>query len=269
MGLDLDRAANAVNTNIAQPLGITLEEALQKMELAFEAKVAGELRRVTKVSPKSVLLAFGGAGPLNACGVAEVAGISQVAIPHMAAVFSAYGIGTCDISQRYCEPLTEVTQAALEDTYALLKVRASRDMYAEGCDSGDFEIDAQLVATNASGKESPHALSAVPILPSGIGKTDAVELEMTAVKRLRAQSDSHAKFAELAPALSDGVRNVLTRKDGRIDVPVYRMSMLKPGDHARGPAIIEEDYFTCRVLDGWGFVISDAGDIMLNRKASS
>jgi N-methylhydantoinase A/oxoprolinase/acetone carboxylase beta subunit len=47
------------------------------------------------------------------------------------------------------------------------------------------------------------------------------------------------------------------------------MSMLKPGDHARGPAIIEEDYFTCRVLDGWGFVISDAGDIMLNRKASS
>ena len=269
MGLDLDRAANAVNTNIAQPLGITLEEALQKMELAFEAKVAGELRRVTKVSAKSVLLAFGGAGPLNACGVAEVAGISQVAIPHMAAVFSAYGIGTCDISQRYCEPLTEVTQAALEDTYALLKVRASRDMYAEGCDSGDFEIDAQLVATNASGKESPHALSAVPILPSGIGKTDAVELEMTAVKRLRAQSDSHAKFAELAPALSDGVRNVLTRKDGRIDVPVYRMSMLKPGDHARGPAIIEEDYFTCRVLDGWGFVISDAGDIMLNRKASS
>lgn len=269
MGLDLDRAATAVTANIAQPLGITLEEALQKMERAFEAKVADELCRFTKVSANSVLLAFGGAGPLNACGVAEVAGINQVAIPHMAAVFSAYGIGTCDISQRYCEPLAAVTQEALEDAYALLKVRAVRDMYAEGCNGDDFEIDAQLVATDARGKESPHALTAVPILPTGIGKTDSVELEMTAVKRLRAQSDTHAKFAELTPAVSEGIRNVLTRKDGRIDVPVYRMSALKAGDHASGPAIIEEDYFTCRVLDGWGFVISDAGDIMLNRKASS
>ena len=54
----------------------------------------------------------------------------------------------------------------------------------------------------------------------------------------------------------------------RAIVIVYgqQMGMLKAGDQAAGPAILEEDYFTCRVLDGWSFVISDAGDIMLNRK---
>ncbi|MBX9716043.1 MAG: hydantoinase/oxoprolinase family protein, partial [Burkholderiaceae bacterium] len=79
MGLDLDRAATAVAVNVAEPLGLKLDEALQRMEQAFEAKVAAELHCATKISKDSVLLAFGGAGPLNACGVAEVAGIQQVA----------------------------------------------------------------------------------------------------------------------------------------------------------------------------------------------
>ncbi len=269
MGLDVDRAAAAVNASVAQPLGIGMEAALLQIEQAFEAKVAAELSRVTRVSQDTVLLAFGGAGPLNACGVAEQAGIRRVAIPHMAAVFSAYGIGSCDISQRYCEPLAQPTQQALEAACALLKTRAERDMYAEGCNPGEFEIESALVATDAKAHESTHALGSVPILPDHISSGSTLELEVTAVKRLRANGGGHAKFAEGAAAVSDGTRHVLTRNQGRIDVPVYRMAAMKPGDHASGPAIIEEDYFTCRVLDGWSFVISDAGDIILNRKVSS
>lgn len=269
MGLDVDRAAAAVNASVAQPLGIGMEAALLQIEQAFEVKVAAEVSRVTRVSQDTVLLAFGGAGPLNACGVAEQAGIRRVAIPHMAAVFSAHGIGSCDISQRYCEPLAQPTQQALEVACAMLKTRAERDMYAEGCNPGEFEIESALVVTDAKAHESTHALGSVPILPDHISPGSTLELEVAAVKRLRAKGGSHAKFAEGAAAVSDGTRHVLTRNQGRIDVPVYRMAAMKPGDHASGPAIIEEDYFTCRVLDGWSFVISDAGDIILNRKVSS
>ena len=53
---------------------------------------------------------------------------------------------------------------------------------------------------------------------------------------------------------------------GRVDVPVYQLAQLQKGDWAIGPAILEEDFFTCRVLDGWTFVVSDAGDVLLNRK---
>jgi N-methylhydantoinase A/oxoprolinase/acetone carboxylase beta subunit len=268
MGLDLDRAATAVTVNVAEPLGLKLEDALQQMELAFEDKIAAELHRVTKVSKDSVLLAFGGAGPLNACGVAEMAGINRVAIPHMAAVFSAYGIGTCDVSQRYTAALASNDQNGLEDALALLRAKASRDMFAEGFDKGDYEIETNLVSTDAGGKETTYPLNVVaPQFPADVGKSALVELEFAAVKRLRADSSSAAKVIEGGQASSSGVRNILFRGRGRIDVPVYRLAELKAGDHASGPAILEEDYFTCRVLEGWTFVISDAGDIMLNRKA--
>lgn len=267
MGLDLDRAATAVSVNIAAPLGLKLDDALQQMELAFEDKIAAELHRVTKVSKESVLLAFGGAGPLNACGVAEMAGISRVAIPQMAAVFSAYGIGSCDISQRYAVSLDTHNQQGLEDALAVLRVKASRDMFAEGVAKGDYEIVARLVGTDKHGKEQQHPLSDTPTFPAALANATAVELELAAIKRLREERGSAATFAEGSVAQPVGTRNVLTRGRGRIDVPVYRLAQLKTGDHAAGPAILEEDYFTCRVLDGWSFVISDAGDVLLNRKA--
>ena len=267
MGLDLDRAATAIAVNVAEPLGLKLEEALQQMELAFEEKVAAELHRATKISKDSVLLAFGGAGPLNACGVAEVAGITQVAVPQMAAVFSAYGIGTCDISQRYTESLTRHDQSGLDAAFAALQAKAGRDMYAEGFDKGQYEIEARLVATDAKGTETTHPLTGTPTFPAGIAGAATVELELAAIKRLRADTGATAKVSLGAAATASGVRNILARGRGRIDVPVYRLAALKPGDHAVGPAIVEEDYFTCRVLEGWTFVISDAGDILLNRKA--
>ncbi|HJV28748.1 MAG TPA: hydantoinase/oxoprolinase family protein [Aromatoleum sp.] len=267
MALDLDRAATAVTLNIAQPLGVSLDEALLQMEHAYEDKIAVELHRFTKVSPETVLLAFGGAGPLNACGVAEKAGIDTVAVPALAAVFSAFGIGSCDVSQRYAVAIEERSDQAVADALAALKVKAARDMFAEGFGEGEFEVHARLVAEIAEGEEVSRPVSDHVAFPPEFAKARSVELELTAVKPMREEAGKAAKFVEGAAAQADGVRNVLTRGQGRIDVPVYKLSQLSPGDHAAGPAILEEDYFTCRVLDGWSFVISDAGDILLKRKA--
>lgn len=267
MALDLDRAATAVSLSIATPLGLKLDAALEAMETAYEQKISDELHRFTKVSPDTLLLAFGGAGPLNACGVAEKAGISRVAIPQMAAVFSAYGIGTCDVSQRYVQVLAENSQQGLEDVLAVLSQKAVRDMYAEGHSKGDYEVTVRLVATDAAGTEQIHELGDVPRFPHGLAKAQRIELEYAAIKRLRDQGGAKAAFLPCSDAKATGVRKVLMRRKGRVEVPVYRLDQLKAGDHAHGPAILEEDYFTCRVLDGWEFVISDIGDILLNKKA--
>ena len=212
-------------------------------------------------------MAFGGAGPLNACGVAEVAGIHHVAIPHMAAVFSAYGIGTCDISQRYAVSLDAHSQQGLDDMLEVLRLRASRDMFAEGVGAGEYEVTARLVGVDGRGGERYFPLGEVPTFPAELAGAVSVELELAAVKHLREARSSAAAVIQRGVAQSTGTRNVLFRGRGRLDVPVYRLGELKAGDHAAGPAILEEDYFTCRVLEGWSFVISDAGDIMLNRKA--
>lgn len=266
MTLDVERATNAVNTNIAEPLRLKLDDALLQMEHAYEEKIAVELHRFTKISKDTVMLAFGGAGPLNACGVAEKAGIDQVAIPQMAAVFSAYGIGSCDVSQRYTVMLEQHDTASLKDALDALKVKASRDMYAEGYEAGNYAMEARLVADFGSGREEAQTLDDEPVFPAAFDKAGTVELELKAVKALRTEGAKKASFTRGKPAVSVGVRNVLTRGMGRVDVPVYQLAQLQKGDWAIGPAILEEDFFTCRVLDGWAFVVSDAGDVLLNRK---
>lgn len=264
MGLDLDRAAAAVTTNVAGPLGLSLDDALLRMEFAYEEKIAAELHRFTRISEDTVMLAFGGAGPLNACGVADKAGIRRVAIPQMAAVFSAYGIGSCDISQRYA--VTLPSPSALEETLATLKVKAARDMFAEGCAAGSYDIEARLVADFGDGRIETFALGDEPVVPAAFASAQSLELELKAVRGLRSATEKAASFAPKAPAPSHGKRNVLVSERGRIDVPVYRLADLAAGDFAAGPAILEEDYFTCRVPEGWQFVISDAGDILLSRE---
>ncbi len=264
MGLDMDRAAAAVTANVATPLGLDLDDALLRMEFAYEEKIAAELHHFTKISDETVMLAFGGAGPLNACGVAEKAGIRRVAIPQMAAVFSAYGIGSCDISQRYAVTLSD--PAALAATLADLKVKAARDMFAEGCAEGTYTVEARLVADFGEAGTQVHVLGDQPQVPAAFSGARAVEVEVKAVKSLRDGGEGTASFAPRASAAAHGKRHVLIRERGRIDVPVYRLAELSGGDFASGPAILEEDYFTCRVPQGWQFVISDAGDVLLSRE---
>lgn len=266
MGLDRDRAAAAVKTNVADPLGLSLDKALIEMERAYEEKIADELHRFTTISADTVMLAFGGAGPLNACGVAEKAGIDRVAIPQMAAVFSAYGIGACDISQRYVVELDSHTTDELQEKLSILRTKAARDMFAEGCAEGTYHILATLVGTFDDGRTLSKVVDDDQLFPAALFEAASVELELNAVKSLRSESQKTVSFEAATAARPSGTRSVLFAKGARVEVPVYRLADMKPGDYAHGPAILEEDFFTCRVLEGWRLVVSEAGDVMLNRE---
>lgn len=265
MGLDVSRAEAAVRGNIAEPLGIDLDTAILAMSDAYEAKIADELHRFTKIGSDTVMLAFGGAGPLNACGVADKAGIRRVAVPAMAAVFSAYGIGSCDVSQGYSVTLEDRSTAGFATALNALKRKAARDMFAEGFEEGSYAVSARLVADTADGEKIVQ-LGDTPDFPPELVQASTVELELSAVKSLRHDETSHIGFTRRAEAKAEGKRNVLMAGKGRIDLPVYRLASMADGDHASGPAIIEEDYFTARVPAGWSFVVSEAGDIILERE---
>ena len=265
MGLDLARAEAAVLSNIAEPLGVDLDTAILAMSDAFEAKIAEELHRFTRIGPDTVMLAFGGAGPLNACGVAEKAGIRRVAVPAMAAVFSAYGIGSCDVSQGYAATLEDRSTAGLATALDALKRKAARDMFAEGFEEGSYVVSARLVTETPEG-ERVFPLGDKPEFPAALASASTVELELTAVKSLRQDETRHVGFPRKAEAKADGQRKVLVAGKGRIELPVYRLASMAPGDYAAGPAILEEDYFTARVPAGWGLVVSEAGDIILERE---
>lgn len=262
--LDSERAAATVAQSIAQPLGLDLDDALLQMQHAYEEKVAVELHRTTLISDETILLAFGGAGPLNACGIAEKAGIRTVAVPKMAAIFSAYGIGECNISQNYVSTLHAINDTKLKDAVKSLKEKASRDMYAEGYADGSYDLQVRLLA-HVGGQEIVQTLTDERV-PAEFQLAEHVEVELSAVKVLRQDGERRIQCKEKEKATLNSNRTLLMKGKGRTEVPVYNLNQMEPGDYCEGPAIIEEDFFTCRVLDGWNFVISDAGDILLNKK---
>ncbi len=97
--LDAERSRQVITATIAQPLGISLEEALVRMEQAYFAALAAAFADL--VEDGTTLAAFGGAGPMSAAGAARLAGVHTVLIPRMAAVFSAFGISFSDIGKTY------------------------------------------------------------------------------------------------------------------------------------------------------------------------
>jgi len=264
LALDAERSRAAINENIATPLGITVDEALFQLRDAFEQKIANELKVYGKIEDDTVLMAFGGAGPMNSCGVAEKCGLSTVFIPKTAAVFSAFGIGDCDIGQSYAVVLKGNRQEALEAAYASLVERGERDMFAEGYGRGDYVTEARLVAEK-DGAELVSKLNGTIAIPQEMAKADAVTLEVSVRKQLKTEDSSHASVKKGSPAKATKTRSLFAGDTGTQELPVYEVSFMVPGGHGVGPAVIEEEFFTCLVREGWEFVVTELGDIRLTK----
>lgn len=257
--LDAGRARAVVTETIAEPLGISLEEALIRAEQAyFEALSASFAHLVT---PGTTLAAFGGAGPMSAAGAARPAGVRSVLIPRTAAVFSAFGISFSDVGKSYEAGVDEPTTAAVEAAHRELYARAERDMFQEGYALADTVSSWTVTVEDADGV----LLEQREYLPGDRveepGRYVSLRLVVTAPL-------PHPELAEdidvaAQPAAVAGTRQVRGAADRVDEVPVHVLDELAPGDSGEGPAIIEGRFFTARVLPGWRFRVTAAGDLFL------
>lgn len=261
--LDAQRAENAVRDKVAGPLGLDLEQALGRMESAWVNKIAEALNHHTDVREGTTLAAFGGAGPLAVTAVAEAAGAARVVIPGLAAVFSAYGIGFSDVSQEYQAGLSPPTQEALSEAWEKVLARAALDMFAEGAELDECSIEAQLWAGERD-SETVAPLAQPPKIPEGMNGTRHATLAVRVVKPI-----AHVRFPVgrddgNPDAVAGGRRRVLLGGGWR-EIPVYRLEDQPAGAVAQGPAIIEEAYFTGKVLPGWRLRFNANRDIVIER----
>ena len=93
--IDAERARAAIQ-RVAEPLGCSIEEAAHAILRVTVGAMAKALRKVSVergVDPRDLpLVAFGGAGPLHACALAEELGAAEVWVPENAGVLSALGL---------------------------------------------------------------------------------------------------------------------------------------------------------------------------------
>jgi len=99
----LDRAAaeTAIRTKVAEPLGISVEEAAEGIKRIVDARMADLIRTVTVhkgYDPREfALVAFGGAGPVHAYSYGAGLGVKKIVVPITASVHSAFGILASDL----------------------------------------------------------------------------------------------------------------------------------------------------------------------------
>ena len=81
---------------VAEPLGLTLLEAASGIHRIANARMTRALRSVSSEKGRDprdfALIAYGGAGPIHAAGLAEDLGMRTVLVPPLAGLFSAVGL---------------------------------------------------------------------------------------------------------------------------------------------------------------------------------
>lgn len=270
--LDMERARAAVTENIAKPLGVSLDEALLKMEQAYVDKIGAAMSHLASRPDQTTLLAFGGAGPMSACKVAERLGVSEIIVPRMAAVFSAFGIGFSDIAHSYDSALHEDGDDAVAKLMAQLMQRARRDMYAEGFELADCALEKSISFTS-KGENGTQKLNGQLKLPDGLRHAKDLRVQLRATKEIPHFTLSSAATPAGAQAQATRTRTlrlpVKPNKPSSLaatELPLFRHEELEAGQWGGGPAIIEEEYFTCCVPEGWRFLVNDNHDLILNKQ---
>jgi N-methylhydantoinase A len=101
MRIDKPAAEDAIRTQIAEPLGISVVEAAAGIREIVDARMADTLRELTVGrghDPRDfVLYAYGGAGPMHCAGFGAELGVASIVVPATSMAHSAYGALSADI----------------------------------------------------------------------------------------------------------------------------------------------------------------------------
>src|SRR5690606_11654266 len=122
MRIDLDAAVRAIREKVADPLGLSVEEAARGILQVVNNNMLGAIRVVSVergLDPREfALLPFGGAGPLHGSDLARLLGIGTVLIPRSPGVLSALGLTVSSLRNEFSR--TNLQSAEQFDAEAVL-----------------------------------------------------------------------------------------------------------------------------------------------------
>ena len=295
MTLDPGRARRAIDEKVARPLGLSIGEAALGMHAIVNENMANAARIHTVErghDPAAyTLVAFGGAGPVHAYGVARRLGIKRIIVPQSAGVGSALGLHLAPRSYHLARTVIGTLQgldwSAVERAYAEMTREAVDVLKDAGVKRRDISF-IRIADMRYAGQRKELAVA----LPTGRLSTrkaaairrafedsyervyrrihDGHDVE-TLTWRLVAEGPPIVNAAELHHAPQNDSRRALTGGRPMLfegwskarDCEVYDRRLLAPGRRVRGPAAIEETESTIIVGPDAQAVVDDYGNIVI------
>ena len=271
--LDVDRAWQAIEP-LAARYGFTVPEAAAGIVEIANAAMARAIRGVSVqrgFDPRHLtLIAYGGAGPIHAGRLAQLAAMPRVLIPPFSSAFSAYGCLVADL--RYDAVRTVRAQLSggppdlSEDAFRAMEAELLGRLAEEGVSAEqvilqrsmdlrylgqNYEIEV-LTAPGLDGEAIRQRFSESHRRQYAYATEDPVESTNVRVTA-RVLSREH----ELPAGVPAGGRRRSERRaffygTGWTAVPVYGRDGLDAGDIIPGPAILEDEWSTLVVYPGQG-----------------
>ena len=202
------------------------------------------------------LIAFGGAGPGHACGVARHLGIDEVWIPRTAGVFSAVGIG---IARRRVEAVVPIANGGLFDARMKIEERkpfkGRRTLNLAARYRGTSEC-ISLPLEKEEVRWSPHIrerFDAAHIHRFGFSRPEA-QVELVEL-RLVIEEESSDRVLSMAP-ISVPIRTVSAYFGEWTDVPLCGFD---DADGLEGPALVQGHGCTVVIEPGWSATMHESG----------
>jgi N-methylhydantoinase A len=299
MRLELDTVRQAMEERFARPLGMTVTEAAAGVHSIVNENMAAATRMYIaergRDPRKYTLLAFGGAGPVHAYGVAKLLKLRRVIAPLGAGVMSALGFlvaaPAIDLVRSYVARLGAIDWALLQRMFAEMEEEARALLAEAGADPDGIAFtrtaDMRYVG---QGFEIPVPLPGGPLDASTLEtirgnfldayarlfdrRIEEVPIEAL-TWRLNAtapQSNVALAFAgrpDAAGAAVKGTREAYFPETGFVRCTVYDRYALAPGARHRGPAIVEEREATMVVGPDAGFAIDRHFNLVMEIDAAA
>src|SRR6516165_3152120 len=138
--LNTAKAGAVFEDKVARPMGLSVEAAAFG---AHEIAASNMIRAIKAVSTERgrdprefALFAFGGNGPLFACGMARSLGIARVVVPPAPGLFSSFGLLYADVEHHYARTFRRLLRRAdlseVQQAWEALAEQASQQLSIEG-----------------------------------------------------------------------------------------------------------------------------------------
>jgi N-methylhydantoinase A len=229
------------------------------------------------------LLAFGGAGPVHACDLAEALSIPTVLVPRSPGVLSALGMLVADLVKDYSKTVMLRADDAgwreLGEHFKPLKRRGAEELVTEGVSPGDVALSQaldmryvgqshELTVPVSAGDDVQRAFHQAHGRRFGYqNPNEPVEIVNVRVVARGALIKPH--FPRETPGGPDPTAALFGRKGvsfgqrGPVNAGLYARELLRAGNVIAGPAIIFQLDTTTVLPPGWSAQVDPWGTLVI------